>query len=137
MKVEKALDCHAAFVLGGAGNITSNSRLLKEEDTYIVKGQKLAAEAVEAAKNFAPLETGPIQMQERKLVIEGNARENVLYTFGFGEFGIAFAPWEIFDTNAVAVREDSKYPYTFYASVANTAGMNGYLDERNIIVAVE
>ena len=125
-EVETQLDCHAAFILGGAGNLTSNSRVYGDMG-YVEKGKALAAEAVKAAERFVPLETGPIQMQEYKMVVEGNARENMLYAMGFGDFGMVFAPWEIFDTNAIAVREDSGYLYTFYSSVANGAGWNGYL----------
>ena len=93
----------------------------------IQHGQKLGAAAVEAAKNFVPLETGDIQLREFPFVAEGTAKENYLYTIGFGDFGIAFAPWEIFDVNALGVREDSKYTYTFYASCANGGAYNMYL----------
>lgn len=127
--VEEELDCHAAFVLGGAGDLTCGSRLDagREDTNYIEHGKKLGAAAVETAKNFVPLETGNIQLREFPFVAEGTAKENYLYTIGFGDFGIAFAPWEIFDVNAMGVREDSKYPYTFYASCSNGGAYNMYL----------
>ena len=127
--VEEELDCYSAFVLGGAGDLTCGSRLDagREDTNYIDHGKKLGAAAVEAAKNFVPLETGNIQLREFPFVAEGTAKENYLYTIGFGDFGIAFAPWEIFDVNALGVREDSKYLYTFYASCANGGAYNMYL----------
>lgn len=125
--VEEELDCLSAFVLGGAGDLTCGSRLDAEDTNYMDHGKKLGAAAVEAAKNFVPLETGNIQLREFPFVAEGTAKENYLYTIGFGDFGIAFAPWEIFDVNALGVREDSKYPYTFYASCSNGGGYNMYL----------
>lgn len=127
--VEEELDCYSAFVLGGAGNLTCGSRLNagREDTNYIEHGKKLGAAAVQAAANFMPLETGTIHLKEFAFVAEGTMKENMLYTFGFGDFGIAFAPWEIFDLHAQAVREDSPYPYTFYASCANGGAYNMYL----------
>ena len=127
--VEEELDCLSAFVLGGAGDLTCGSRLDagREDTNYVEHGKKLGAAAVEAAKNFVPLETGNIQLREFPFVAEGTAKENYLYTIGFGDFGIAFAPWEIFDVNALGVREASKYPYTFYASCSNGGAYNMYL----------
>ena len=74
---------------------------------------------------FQPLETGNIIVNEKMFVAEGTIKENPVYTWGFGDFGMAMAPFEIFDIHARAVREASKYPYTFYASCANT--IDGYL----------
>ncbi len=127
--VEEQLDCHAAFVLGGAGNINSTSQIPTENHNkgYVEHGKMLAAEAVKAAANFQPLETGIIHLEEFPFVAEGTIKENYLYTFGFGDFAMAFAPWEIFDCHARAVRESSKYPYTFYASCANAGSQNMYL----------
>ena len=48
-----------------------------------------------------------------------------LYAFSIGEWACFTAPFEIFDTNAMAVRDASKYKMTFYASCANDA--LGYL----------
>ena len=128
-EVEAQLDCHAAFVLGGAGNVNSTSQIPSEnhDKGYVEHGKMLAAEAVKAAANFQPLETGTIQLQEFPFVAEGTIKENYLYAIGFGDFAIAYAPWEIFDCHARAVREASKYPYTFYASCANAGSQNMYL----------
>lgn len=128
-EVEAQLDCHAAFVLGGAGNVNCTSQIPSENHNkgYIEHGKMLAAEAVKAAANFQPLETGTIHLEEYPFVAEGTIKENYLYTFGFGDFGMAFAPWEIFDVHARGVRDDSQYTYTFYASCANAGSQNMYL----------
>ena len=42
-----------------------------------------------------------------------------------GDLAFVFAPFEIFDTNAMAVKETSKFPMTFYASCSNNGC--GYL----------
>ena len=54
-------------------------------------------------------------------------KKHPLYTFGFGEFGCAFAPFEIFDMHAREVREASPYKYTFYASCANAGDGQKYM----------
>lgn len=131
-ELEKQLDCHAAFVLGGAGNVVCNTKVTNkhivneyEAETYITHGQLLAAEAVKAAEAFQPAQTGNIHLTADNFVFE--ARKHPVYTFGFGEFGCAFAPFEIFDMHAMAVREASPYKYTFYASCANAGNGMKYL----------
>lgn len=131
-ELEKQLDCHAAFVLGGAGNVVCNTKVTNKHivteykaESYITHGQLLAAEAVKAAENFQPAQTGNIHLTADNFVFE--ARKHPVYTFGFGEFSCAFAPFEIFDMHALAVREASPYKYTFYASCANAGNGMRYL----------
>ena len=126
-ELEEAMDCHTAFVLGGAGNLEARSYIAGETPAkdYIEHGKMLAEEALKVKDTFQPLETGTIVLNEFMYVAEGTMRENPLYTFGFGDFGMAMAPFEIFDNHARGVREASKYPYTFYASCANDS--DGYL----------
>lgn len=129
--LEQLLDCHAAFVLGGSGNLNSTSHIsgLTTTSDYVEHGKKLAEHAVEAAKNFQPLELGNIHVKEEIFTVEGNTRISPLYVLGFGDFGCAFAPFEIFDTNAKAVREASDWKYTFYASCSYGSTGNGYLPD--------
>ena len=131
-EVEKQLDCHAAFVLGGAGNLVCGSRMTNKYifenynyESYVTHGQLLAAEAVKIAQNWQPAQTGKIIMTKEDYVMQ--EKKHPLYTFGFGEFGCAFAPFEIFDMNALAVREASPYKFTFYASCANAGDGQKYM----------
>ena len=126
-ELDSALDCHTAFVLGGAGNLEARSYIAGETpaSNYIEHGKLLAAEAIKVKDTFQPLETGNIIVNEKMFVAEGTVKENPVYTWGFGDFGMAMAPFEIFDIHAKGVREGSKYLYTFYASCANT--IDGYL----------
>ncbi len=126
------MDCNAAFILGGAGSLSCTSQIPSETkaDTYIEHGKLLADEAEKAAESFQPLETGTIILKENLFVVPGTAKQNPLYTFGFGDFGMAFAPWEIFDDHAMAVRENSNYTFTFYASCANAGSGNSYLPNK-------
>jgi len=131
-ELEQQLNCHAAFVLGGAGNLVCNTKVANTHivseytaESYITHGKLLAAEAVKAAEHFQPARTGNIHLTADNFVF--NVRKHPVYTFGFGEFACAFAPFEIFDMHARAVRESSPYKYTFYASCANAGNGMRYL----------
>jgi hypothetical protein len=119
-------------VLGGAGNVVCGSRMTNtyifdnySYETYVTHGQLLAAEAVKIAENFQPAKTGNIVMTKEFYVMQ--EKQHPLYTFGFGEFACAFAPFEIFDMHAREVRESSPYKYTFYASCANAGNGQKYM----------
>ena len=73
------------------------------------------------------MDTGNIYLNENIYNLKGVYIP--LYTFGFGDFACAFAPFEIFDTTAKAVREDSMWKYTFFASCAFGSAGNGYLPD--------
>lgn len=128
-ELEAQLDCHAAFVLGGSGNVNCTSQIKTENHNkgYQEHGKMLAAAAIDSMDNMQPLETGTIHVLQNNFVVPETVKENELSAFGFGDFGIVFAPWEIFDVHARGVRDDSKYTYTFYASCANGAWGNNYL----------
>ena len=132
-EVERLLDCHAAFVLGGAGNLVCGSRMTNtyifdnyNYDSYVTHGQLLAAEAAKFAENFQPAQTGKIFVTKEDYVMTAE-RKHPLYAFGFGEFACTFAPFEIFDMHAREVREASPYKYTFYASCANAGNGGKYM----------
>ena len=127
--LEEQLDCHVAFVLGGSGNLNSYSKIPGKTTTsgYINHGERLAEVAAEAASGFQPVNTGKIHVTENIFNLDGVYLP--LYTFGFGDFACAFAPFEIFDTTAKAVREDSMWKYTFFASCAFGSTGNGYLPD--------
>ena len=125
--VNKALDCQSIFILSGSGNLNNNSQIpgeVKNKD-YIELGECLGEEVVNAAPSFAPIDTGNILMTENLWQHPENGKTVPLNTLSFGDFAMAIAPFEIFDDNAVAVRESSPYAMTMYASCCN--GSNGYL----------
>ena len=124
------LDCLPVFVLGGSGNLNNSSQIPGEilHEGYIELGEALGAEAVKAAENFTQLETGKLLFKHNPYVTLNNNLDNStvnLYALAIGDFAMVFAPFEIFDTNAVAVRESSDFKMTFYASCSNNS--RGYL----------
>ncbi len=124
------LNCDSIFLLGGSGNINNNSQIRSDidHDGYQQLGEKLGAAAVEASAKFTQRDVKNIILKEKEILLNtraGGAKKVWLYAISLGEFAFVTAPFEIFDTNAVAVREDSQFPMTFYLSCCN--GSNGYL----------
>ena len=124
--VEEGLDCLGVFVLSGSGNLNNASQIEEENQfaTHLELGQGLGQLAIEAAANFQPAQTGKICLEKgiltrvRKAATEKDY-DIQLYGFSFGEVAFATCPFEAFDTNAMAVKENSKFKMTFYASVTN------------------
>ena len=129
--LETNMNCEAIFVLGGSGNLNNNSQIKSEVShggDYQLLGQTLGAAAVEAAANFTEKNVDSIRIKERELALnnrDGGVAKVWVYAISVGDFALVTAPFEIFDDNAVAVREASPYAMTFYASCCN--GSNGYL----------
>ena len=123
-KVEEALNCESLFFLSGSGNVNNGSQIPEEAAiaaNYIELGEKLAEHAIEAAANFQPAKTDKILTTSAMLTQEGVKGDLgvKLYAISIGDLAFVFAPFEIFDTNAMAVKETSKFPMTFYASCSN------------------
>ncbi len=128
--LETELDCHPVFILGGSGNIDNGSYIDGETKagTYQELGTMLAAEAIEAASGFQSAAISSIHLEENRLALTDNNKQQIiapLHTLSIGDFAMVTAPFEIFDTNAVAVREASSFKITFFASCTN--GSNGFL----------
>ena len=121
--IEEGLDCYGSFFLSGSGNLNNNSQIKSEvkHENYIELGKALGEEAIAAAANFKSVNTGDIQMKVSYVGTDGQEATTgaPLYAMSLGDVAFAFAPFEIFDTNAVAVREGSKFKMTFYSSCTN------------------
>lgn len=124
--VENALDCHALFFLSASGNLNSWSQLPNDmEFTYHTElGQFLGNKVVDMIDDLQPMNTGKVQITEvmqpcRSLSVKGQLEEIPIYALSFGDVGMIFAPYEMFDTNAMAVRDQSPFPMTFVASCSN------------------
>ena len=127
--VANGLDCLPVFVLSGSGNMNNNSQIIEEVkySNYVELGKALGQEVISAAANFQPAETDKLLMTKKYLDPNGKESEagTPLYAFSMGDFAIVTAPFEIFSTNAQAVKENSAFPMTFYASCSNES--RGYL----------
>lgn len=125
------LNCQSVFLLGGSGNLNNNSQIAGEirHENYQGLGENLGIAAVEAAANFTERSLDDIHVKEKMLQLENRNTYGVtkvwIYAASIGDFAFVTAPFEIFDDNAVAVRENSPYAMTMYLSCCN--GSNGYL----------
>lgn len=65
-ELEQLLDCHAMYYTGASGNVNPTSKITEENihKDHREHGKAMAAFAVEAAKDFQPLEFGTIQLKK-------------------------------------------------------------------------
>lgn len=124
--VEKALDCHSLFILSASGNINSWSQIPGELDVnyHTELGQILGNKVIDMIDDLKPMNTGKVQITEvmqpcRSIKVVGELIEIPIYALSFGDVGMVFAPYEMFDTNAMAVRDQSPFPMTMVASCSN------------------
>lgn len=122
------------YILGGAGDLVSKSYIASQnransEDDH---GKLLADAAMEAANNAVEAETGKIYYNEVDFTLPfpGEVKTYKLGAFGFGDFGYVSQPFEMFQTNAVAIRDASPYKMTFVAEVSNGNDSTGYIPDK-------
>lgn len=131
--VEKELNCLSIFIQGGGGNLAMGTYLEDEQmrassKDYQHLGNTLGADVVAAAADFVSIPIENIQHKEQMTLVDtkdGGKLKAYLNAFSIGDFAMVSAPFEIFDTNAMYVRENSPFKMTFYASCTN--GANQYL----------
>ena len=126
--LEKA-DTESLYILGGSGNVVSSSAIASEirYAGYEEHGTALAEAAIAAFDTFQEAETGKIYFANEALDVAG--RKFQLGAWGFGDLGFVTEPFESFQKNAMAVRENSPYYMTIYASIANGNPSAGYLPD--------
>lgn len=132
-ELETNYDCLVSFVLSGSGNVNNGSQIAGELDyergDYKALGKLLAGYVGEVLEGkLTPGKADDVIVSENLFVTKNKAgmdAEVPLYAFCVGDWACVTAPFEIFDTNAMAVRDASPFPMTFYASCANRS--MGYL----------
>ncbi|MBR4864825.1 MAG: neutral/alkaline non-lysosomal ceramidase N-terminal domain-containing protein [Oscillospiraceae bacterium] len=131
--LEQSHGCEVSFVLSGSGNVNNGSQFSADLDydagDYITLGQTLGKHAGEILDSkLSSGKADNIILSENLFQAKdksGINQEVPLYAFSVGDWACVTAPFEIFDTNAVAVRDASDFAMTFYASCSNNA--MGYL----------
>lgn len=126
--VEQALDCHSIFITGASGNLNSWSQIDNEMEFqyHTDLGKFLGEKVIELNNDLKPLNADNVQIKEvmRATPTKSNPNETEdvpLYALSFGDVGMFFAPYEMFDSSAVDVRERSPFTMTFCASCSNAA----------------
>jgi len=124
-EMEKRLDCYFAYFTGASGNVNNNGRIAGETITkdHLEHGKILADHAIEALKNAKMVETGTVQIMKQEVQAErkdGSGTTAVqLYAFSVGDVAFVDAPYEMFDTNGMAIKKGSSFEMTFVATCAN------------------
>lgn len=126
--IEKALNCQSIFILGASGNLNSWSQFTEELDvTYHTElGQLLGEKIIAMDTQLTPLRADDVQVKyvSRPTPTKNDpaiTEEVPLYAVSFGDMGMFFAPYEMFDISAIQVRERSPFTMTFCASCSNAA----------------
>ena len=124
--VSTALDCNTMFVFGASGNLNCSSKISGEADArgYAEVGKLLAEKVIGLQDRYVPLNSGAVQLigvKEpcRTLANANETRDVPIYAISFGDVAWIFGPHEMFDTNAMAVRDASPFPMTLVASCSN------------------
>ena len=124
--VEAALDCYSLFFLSGSGNLNSWSQFTDEMEFeyHTDLGKFLGNKVIDLMDSMKPMNTGDVQMTEvmqpcRSLASKNDLIEIPIYALSFGDMGMVFAPYEMFDTTAMAIRDQSPLTMTFVASCSN------------------
>ena len=132
--MEEKANCETVFLQGAGGDLNSSSdltdecTLFNENLEYI--GTALADAAINALKSAKPAETGKIHLEEEIFHIDTNTNDYYLYTFGFGDLGFVMAPYEMFSSLGMDIREDSPYKMTMIGTTANCSDTNFYMPNK-------
>lgn len=126
-------DVESIYIMGGSGNNVqqpwnSENRIFKDNVAY---GKTLAQKMIDAFDTFKEAETGKIyRVYNDQYAPPGTKIPNkyTLTAFGFGDFGYVSAPSEMFQSNAISVRDNSPWKYTIYAQLSNGTGQ-GYVPD--------
>lgn len=148
---ENTEDCLVAFFQGAAGNINPHPSYLNDvgarwrvggttgvpaslvEDGY-AQGARLGKYVIKIMENMTTVETGAVQSMDQTVKI---LREDLTGTSQTrsvaqeavsigGSIAFVTAPYEMFDRNAVGVKQASPFDMTF---VLTCGPMNGYIPE--------
>lgn len=130
-KVAEAYGCEVSYVLSGSGNVNNGSQIAGDvsHKDYKELGERLAEEVSTILDSkMTASKVDKIHLSENLWATPNKSNVNQtlpLYAFSIGDWACVTAPFEIFDTNSMAVRDASKFKMTFYASCANES--YGYL----------
>ena len=131
--LEKA-NTESIYIMGGSGDNVQQPAFAfaRKFANNVQYGEALADAMIAAFDSFKEAETGKIYYTYTdSYVPPSGGKEPLKYVvsaFGFGDFGYVSAPSEMFQTNAISVRNASPWKYTIYAQLSNGSGY-GYVPD--------
>lgn len=119
------------FLLGASGDVNTASELSPSSraTTFLDLGAKLANKILVEYENFTPAEGTDIHVKTKVFNISSNDMDYDLNVFSIGQVGFIMVPYEMFTSNALAIKENSPYPMTFVGTVANGSGPKFYMPD--------
>lgn len=125
MAMEPELGCHVAYFSGASGDLNPFSRIGSEKHglDYLEQGAVMAKQAILAMDTMTKKETGKVQLVRQDQEVKGDnaSGEIMLHAFSIGDVAFVTAPYEMFDTNGMYVKENSPFDNTFVLSNATAA----------------
>ena len=125
--LEEELDCHFAYIAGAGGDTVSSSKIssLNTTSNYINHGKALSNVAIKAAQSFEKTQTGEVKVLKSVFPAPKKEATNytlniTLYAFSIGDVAFACAPYEMFGTNGITIKENSDFKLTFIATQSNS-----------------
>ena len=127
--VEAESDYLLAFFLSGSGNLNAYSRIEGEGfKDYKLYGQTLGQAVLDTLQNMTEAQPGSVSVAKKVQDVtsaKGNPGQIEFYGFAAGDISFVNAPFEMFDTTAMAIKNNTPYKMTFVITVAN--GEVGYM----------
>ena len=127
--VEAESDYLFAFFLSGSGNLNAYSRIEGEGlKDYKLYGQTLGQAVLSTLETTQPAQVGAVQTAKKIQDVKsakGNPGQIEFYALAAGDISFVNAPYEMFDTTAMAIKNNTPYKMTFVITVAN--GEMGYM----------
>jgi len=127
--VEAQSDYLFAFFLSGSGNLNAYSRIEGEGlKDYTLYGQTLGQAVLSTLETTVPVQTGTVCGTKKIQDVtsaKGNPGQIEFYALAAGDISFVNAPYEMFDTTAMAIKNNTPYKMTFVITVAN--GEMGYM----------
>lgn len=124
--LEELTGGHVAYFNGAHGDLMPYSYIAGKSINadYIRQGELMAQQAFLAMESMTKVEPGKIQLIKKDQEVQVGSGVNTLpiYAFSIGDVAFVTAPYEMFDTNGMYVKENSPYDMTFILSNANGAG---------------
>lgn len=131
-------DALFAYFSGASGNINNHSYIdgVTTTKNYEEHGKALVNYMVNA--QFAPAEIAPIELVYRvePLTSSKDSKKQIDFpvcVFSIGQIAFAFAPYEMFDTSGMEIKENSGFKTTFIATYSNAH--LGYLPTEDVFEA--
>lgn len=131
-------DALFAYFSGASGNINNHSYIdgVTTTENYEDHGKALVRYMVNA--EFTPAEIAPIELIYRiePLTSSKDSKKQIDFpvcVFSIGQIAFAFAPYEMFDTSGMEIKENSGFKTTFIATYSNAH--LGYLPTEDVFEA--